>query len=47
MTRNNIEDIDHKTDKVRGLLCSRCNNGLGFFKDNLDSLAVAIGYLRT
>ena len=33
-------------DRVRGLLCHRCNTGLQHFKDNPDILAQAIKYLR-
>ena len=39
-------DHDHKTKQVRGLLCSRCNIGLGNFKDNIKIMARAIQYLR-
>jgi hypothetical protein len=38
-------DHNHETLKVRGLLCWRCNSGLGFFKDNQAHLAMAIEYL--
>jgi len=38
-------DHDHETGKIRGLLCSQCNAGLGFFKDNYFLLAVATKYL--
>ena len=38
-------DHDHKTRKVRGLLCSLCNTGLGMFKDNPEILKSAIEYL--
>lgn len=40
-----VIDHDHKTGKVRGLLCSPCNTGLGFFKDNKETLGNAISYL--
>jgi hypothetical protein len=38
-------DHDHKTKKVRGLLCSRCNNGIGRFEDSINLLQNAIDYL--
>jgi hypothetical protein len=38
-------DHNHTTGKIRGLLCSRCNRGLGYFKDNVMSLLSAIRYL--
>lgn len=31
---------------IRGLLCIFCNSGLGFFKDNLESLDTASQYIR-
>lgn len=39
-------DHDHKTGKVRGLLCHHCNTSLGGFKDDLEIIGKAIEYLK-
>jgi hypothetical protein len=39
-------DHCHETGKVRGLLCRRCNYGLGYFSDNLESFKNIIIYLE-
>jgi hypothetical protein len=39
-------DHDHKTGKIRGLLCHKCNVGLGCLGDSIDVLVSAISYLK-
>lgn len=44
--RNLAVDHCHKTNKIRGLLCTQCNTGLGLFNDNIDTMLKAINYLK-
>ena len=47
LKRENLSvDHCHKTGKVRGLLCSNCNHGIGMLKDNIGILENAIKYLK-
>ena len=39
-------DHDHTTGKVRGLLCQKCNSGIGFLGDSLEGLEKAVNYLK-
>jgi hypothetical protein len=39
-------DHCHATGKIRGLLCTKCNQGLGSFENNVEWLQNAIDYLR-
>lgn len=38
-------DHDHTTGKVRGLLCQKCNAGIGLLMDSIPILFLAIRYL--
>lgn len=39
-------DHCHDTGNVRGILCSRCNVGLGMFRDNKEFLKKAIKWIK-
>jgi hypothetical protein len=40
-------DHDHKTGRVRGVLCNNCNRALGLFGDSITALNSAISYLES
>lgn len=39
-------DHDHSTGEIRGLLCSRCNVGIGLLGDSIGGVMRAVSYLR-
>lgn len=39
-------DHCHETGRIRGLLCSECNNGIGKLKDSPTLLRIAANYLE-
>lgn len=44
--RNFDVDHSHENDKIRGLLCPKCNKGIGLFNDDIELLTKAINYLK-
>lgn len=45
-TKRNPVDHEHKTGRIRGRICSRCNRGLAWFQDNPDLLRRCAEYLE-
>lgn len=39
-------DHNHESGEIRGLLCARCNRGLGYFRDDSKTLYNAFKYLN-
>jgi len=38
-------DHDHATQKVRGLLCKKCNMGIGYLMDDVDTMLATAEYI--
>ena len=39
-------DHDHATGVIRGLLCNKCNRGIGYLQDSPEILQKALNYLK-
>lgn len=39
-------DHDHGTGVIRGLLCGKCNSGIGLLKDSMNLVEKALNYLK-
>ena len=46
LSRRANVDHDHKTNRVRGILCTGCNTGLGHLGDDIKGLQKALYYLQ-
>lgn len=41
-----VVDHNHSTNKVRELLCDKCNQAIGLMKESIDTLLSAVEYIR-
>ena len=41
-----VVDHDHSTNTVRGMLCHKCNRGIGFLNDDPALVQKALDYLK-
>jgi len=41
-----VVDHDHKTRKIRGMLCNHCNRGIGHFRDDPTLMLFAATYVE-
>lgn len=41
-----VVDHNHTTGKIRGLLCNKCNTGLGMFEENYINIVNASNYIN-
>lgn len=42
-----VMDHCHETGRIRGVICSACNSGIGLLGDSIEGLERALAYLRT
>ena len=45
-TKELDSDHNHATGRARGMLCRPCNQGIGFFRDDIARLTNAIAYIN-
>ena len=44
--KNLCVDHDHNTGKIRGIICDKCNRGIGLLNDSEETLRAALSYLE-
>jgi len=46
LAKTTCVDHDHDNGNIRGILCMKCNLGLGHFEDNIEKMKSAIEYIK-